>query len=200
MVEVKVLLEGHHKVVGDKVELASTVTLIKTNKNILVDTGSFKDEQALLGALKENDLTPQNIDVVILTHLHLDHILNVHLFKNSKIICKFSPKYPGQTHVPIEGCIYRTELIDGTQIAEGVSILLTPGHTWDAMSVVVKTKEGKIVISGDALASAEFIDLKKRPFEVATFNLEKFDESRKKILVIADYIIPGHGGKFKAKK
>jgi glyoxylase-like metal-dependent hydrolase (beta-lactamase superfamily II) len=199
MVEIKVLVEGHHEVddVEGKVNLASTVTLIKGEQNILVDTGSLCDGEKILAGLKEEGLTPDKIDFVILTHLHLDHILNVHLFKNSKVLCKFSPKYPGQKHDFSKGCIYRTELIDGTDIMGGVSILLTPGHTWDSLSVVVKNEEGTYVISGDALASEAFVNLEKKPFEVATFDLEKFDESRRKILAIANYIIPGHGKMFK---
>jgi glyoxylase-like metal-dependent hydrolase (beta-lactamase superfamily II) len=199
MPEIKVLIVGNHHVGPEegRVDLNSTVTLIKSNKNILVDTGSFKDEQELINALDKEGLSVDDIDLVVLTHLHLDHILNVHLFKNSKILCKFSPKYPGQTHFPQEGCIRRTEIIDGTEIADGVYTMLTPGHTWDSISVVVETEEGKVIISGDALAAEEYSNLDKKPFEVATFDMKLFDESRKKILAKADYVIPGHGKKFK---
>ena len=195
--EVKVLVEGKHNVKGDRVTLSSTVTLIKSDKNIIVDTSSLKHKKSLLEALKKESLTSKDIDAVILTHLHLDHTINVALFENAKVYCKFCPKYPGQCHSLSKGYLDRFELVDGTEMAKGVSILLTPGHTWDSLSVLVQTSKGKIVISGDALASEEWVDLNKPPLECVIYDAKKFNESRRKILKIADYIIPGHGKMFK---
>jgi len=97
MAEIKVLIEGVNEKIGeDKLKVGSTVALIKTDKIILVDTGSFLDGGKLINELKMEDLTPEKIDIIVLTHIHLDHIINVHLFKNAKIICKFrGGLYPG---------------------------------------------------------------------------------------------------------
>jgi len=201
MAEVKVLVEGNHSMIGGgKVKIGSTVTLIKTDKNILVDTGSFLDKEEIINKLRDEGLIPEKIDIVILTHLHLDHIINTYLFKNAKIFCKFNPKYPGQFHVPQEGCLQKTNLLENTEIARDVKVILTPGHTLDMISVIVNTPKGKIVITGDALSSEEWADLKKQPMNVLVYDIKKYNESRKKVLEIADYIIPGHGKMFKVKK
>jgi len=202
MAEIKVLIEGVNEKIGeDKLKVGSTVALIKTDKIILVDTGSFLDGGKLINELKKEDLTPEKIDIVVLTHIHLDHIINTHLFQNAKIICKFrSGLYPGQIHYPRDGCLQRFEIKDGVKIAEDVKLILTPGHTDDMISVVVDTNEGKMVIAGDAISNESWADLNKTADPILVTSIEEFNESRKKILNLADYIIPGHGKMFKVNK
>ena len=169
MAEIKVLIEGIHKFLDEgKLRICSTVTLIKSDKNILVDTGSFLDKDKLIEGLKKEGLTVEEIDIVILTHLHLDHLINIYLFKNAKIFCKFNGKSSGQFHIPSEECLKRTEIEDNIKIAKDVEFLLTPGHTPDSISVVVNTNKGKVVIAGDAFPKEEFVDLegeKMGPYE-----------------------------------
>ena len=198
--EIKVLIKGKHHKEGDKLKIGSTVTLIKTDKNIIVDTGSFLDREKLISELKKEKLSPEDVEIVILTHLHVDHIVNVDIFRNARIFCKFiNGEYPGQFHIPLEGCAQRTNILDNVKVAENVKFLLTPGHSMDGISVVVETEKGKVVIAGDAVASEEWADLEKQPIKMVVANVEEFNRSREKILKIADYIIPGHGKMFKVK-
>lgn len=46
--------------------------------NILVDPGA--NRKKLLEALEKDGLRPEYIDMVFLTHYHLDHILNIRSF------------------------------------------------------------------------------------------------------------------------
>jgi len=199
MTEVKIVIQGvHGKSIDGKLQIGATAVLIKSDKNILVDTGYFEDKEALISALAEEKLTPDQIDIVIITHMHMDHVVNTYLFENAKIFCKLRKDYIGQYHIPREKCLQRFELIDGTEIAKDVSILLTPGHTEDHMSVLVKTEKGNVVIAGDAIADESFVDMSVKP-PLAT-DLIDYDESRKKIIAVADYIIPGHSDMFEVKK
>ena len=201
MTEVKVLIEG--KFIYDErhgTKTGCTVTLIKSNKTILVDTGSFLDQDTLLHELKKEGIRPGDIDIVFLTHVHLDHVVNVGLFKESLILCKYrGGEYPGQTHYPKTGCTIRTELQDKTRIAEDVELMLTPGHSDDMVSLVVDTPEGRIVIAGDAIPGKEWADMALQP-NPTVVEVEGFNKSRRKILAVADYIVPGHGNMFKVKK
>jgi glyoxylase-like metal-dependent hydrolase (beta-lactamase superfamily II) len=199
MAEVKIVIQGvHSKPIDGKVQIGATATLIKSDKNILVDTGYFEDKEVLLSALAEEKLTADQIDIVIITHMHMDHVVNTYLFENAKIFCKLRKDYIGQYHIPKEKCLQRFELIDGTEIAKDVSILLTPGHTEDHMSVLVKTEKGSVVIAGDAIADESFVDMSVKP--PLTTDYIDYNESRKKIIAVADYIIPGHGDMFEVKK
>jgi len=198
MAEVKILLEGSHSLVNDKVYINSTVTLVKSeNKRILVDTSHLWDKGKLLMALKKENLFPGDIDIVILTHTHLDHTANLHLFSKAKIFAKFIGSYPGQLHNISEKCIERHEIKDGTKITKDVEFLFTPGHSIDSLSVVVKTDKGIVVVSGDAIASEHFADINNNPEEFLLYNLKKYKKSKQKILKIADWVIPGHGKMFK---
>jgi len=200
MAEVKVLVEGNHERLDDgKIKIGSTVTLIKSDKNILVDTGSFLDREKLIEELKKENLSAEDIDIVILTHLHLDHTVNIYLFSNAKIFYKLRGKdFAGLVGFPKEGKIQRFELVDEVEIAKDVLILLTPGHTEDSISVIVNTSNGKFVIAGDAFDSKKLLDVNVQP--PLYWNLDEFNKSREKILNIADYIVPGHGKMFEVKK
>jgi len=48
------------------------------------------------------------------------------------------------------------------------------------------------------MANQSLVDLDKKPYLYN--NLEDFDNSRRKIIAVADYVIPGHGEMFKIDK
>jgi len=198
MAEVKVLIQGHHtKNEDNRPKIGSTVALIKGQTNILVDTGSFLDREPLIRELEMEGLAPDDIDSVIITHLDLDHIVNTYLFMHARIFCKFrGGEYPGQTHFPSEGSLERTDIQKKHLIDKDIEIILTPGHAEDNISVVVNTPGGMVVVAGDAFPSKEWMDPDRQPSEIIT-DVQKFNKSRKKILEIADYIVPGHGEMFK---
>ncbi len=199
MALINVLVEGENsRDEQNKMSMGSSVTLIRSDKRIIVDTGSIPAKDSLIRELGKYELVPEDIDIVVLTHLHLDHVINAHLFTNARVLCKVrGGEYPGQVHSLAQGCLERTGLFDQTSIAEDVECLLTPGHTEDMLSVLVKTPEGYVVIAGDAFPSREWMDLSIQPSALLNVDVEAFNKSRKKILRIADYIIPGHGKMFK---
>lgn len=53
------------------------VYLLEGRQNVLVDTGTKKDGSKILDAVKALGLDPSNIDLIILTHNHPDHIGSV---------------------------------------------------------------------------------------------------------------------------
>ena len=200
MLEVKILLVGKHDLLSDKSGLHahSTVTLIKAEKNIIVDTGSFMDKNNLIQSLEKEGLKPEDIDIVILTHLHLDHSSNTNLFFNAKVYVKHNlSSGPGLCFEESSYLIKKVDL-DNYEIVKGVKTILTPGHVDAHISVIVETEGGIITIAGDAIASKEYADFNKKPSKA--YDFEEYLKSKKKILEIADFIIPGHGEIFKVIK
>ena len=190
----KVLVNGKHEATEGGFLIGSTSTLIKSDKNILVDPGSFANEKKLLDALKGEGLSPEDIDIIILTHTHIDHTTNVHLFNGAKIMLKFAGgEYPGQVQTLNKGFLERGNLIDNPEIARDVRVIFTPGHTLDMMSVVVDTEKGVVVVAGDAIRVPRLTDLEEREIEMITADMDAYEESRRKILELADFIVPGHG-------
>ncbi len=59
----------------------STNSLLRVgNHNILIDTGPSSRRPFLVKALKAHGLETDDIDIVILTHMHWDHCQNTDLF------------------------------------------------------------------------------------------------------------------------
>ena len=201
MAKVKVLVEGIHKFLGSKLEISCTTTLIKSDENIIVDPGSFINQEKLLKALEDENLKPEDIQNVILTHSHVDHTTNISLFKNARIFMRFrgETKCVGLFQKINEGILERFDILN-EQIVKDVKVIETPGHTNDSISVVVDSEIGKVVIAGDAMSSEEWLDLNKKGNIDLLYDVDKFDISRKKILEIADWIVPGHGKMFKVEK
>ena len=70
------------------------------------------------------------------------------------------------------------------------------------LSLIVDTPEGKIAIAGDVIwwldTEAQVFDLRQKDRNQAIdMNMESLIESRKKLLKKANFIIPGHGRKFR---
>lgn len=79
MNKVKVILEGFAKVFDEHEEVSPSVVLIENDQHkIIVDPGFNKE--ALLYALDQEGLSTGQIDVVFLTHTHLDHSILAGIF------------------------------------------------------------------------------------------------------------------------
>jgi glyoxylase-like metal-dependent hydrolase (beta-lactamase superfamily II) len=197
----------------------STVTYIESDARILVDTGfefdsEMTDENVKLNRkllvrdLKAIGLKPSDIDIVFITHWHIDHFGNFKLFKDSTIMT--SEAAVGKVKLKVTGAK------DGEQIADGVTVVHTPGHTADHASIVFRTDRlrksvqgstgGRIVgigevtvaAAGDAILTPSFymgeqVWSQNRDFA----GEEKAKESVQKLVSQADYIIPGHGDMFR---
>ncbi len=150
-------------------------------KNILVDAGiDTPDHQGLVHgfpvsggglegtkkALQEVGKTPEDIDAVILTHLHFDHVATLDLFKHARIYVQKKEWESALNPVPVSRLVYEfelfgklermdTALLEGRcQIAEGVSVFPVPGHTLGQQAVAVDTEMGRIVLAGDLMYSS----------------------------------------------
>ena len=161
--------------------------LIQTGgRNLLIDTG-YGPQQAeapglgpivggrLLQSLATTGLEPRDIDTVLYSHLHLDHIGWTSRVVNGERELTFSRANhllmatewnfwrapepgsfqeaigPGLTEVrqPLEN---HTEFVsDGQVIAPGVTVLATPGHTPGHLSLVVSSGAERAIILGDVM-------------------------------------------------
>lgn len=192
MSEIKVLIEGYARQTQEGWVANSTVVLIKSNnRNIIVDPGF--DREKLLNALEKESLKISDIDYVFLTHGHIDHSLLAGIFKNAKIIDELYI-YQKDAIIKHNGIIPDTDL----------KVIRTPGHKEEHCSLIVKTDEGVYAMAGDVFwwmeGEKQELDINKPDGDPEHMDLEKLIASRKKILEIADYIIPGHGKMFRVEK
>jgi len=162
------------------------LTLINTGKEmILVDTGCGPNFQDTAGKLVDNleaaGVTPEQIDKVIITHGHPDHVFgiidefeeaprfpNAEYYMNgeewafwtaddtaSKLPESFASFAAGAKRnlLPVSG---RTKRIKpGDEVAPGVKIIESFGHTLGHVSVMAESKKEQLLITGDAINHAQ---------------------------------------------
>jgi glyoxylase-like metal-dependent hydrolase (beta-lactamase superfamily II) len=197
-----VLVEGNNlRLDGGFLGLSSIVLIESDGNKILVDTGHHVTRLMLLKALKERGLTPEDVDIVLLTHLHFDHVNNVDLFKRARILVSKAEwvyaanPHPDDHFVP---CHIRSILSEMNlklfdeppEIASGVKVIATPGHTPGHCSVLVTTDTGITAIAGDAIKYPK--ETLTQCCDLAFDTIENGTESIGKLMNVADHIIPGH--------
>ncbi|MFA5022169.1 MAG: MBL fold metallo-hydrolase [Patescibacteria group bacterium] len=183
MAKVKILIEGFTSGDNGDGETCSTISLV-VDKDIImvVDPGVLESQQLLVEALAKEGLKISDVNYVFITHSHLDHYRNIGLFAEAKTVEYFGVWQGGKCDdLP-------------KQLSDDIEIISTPGHNYDGLSLLVKTDLGIIAIVGDVF-------WQKNSPEVDPYasDQNKLAESRKKVLALADYIIPGHGPMYKTK-
>lgn len=205
-------------------------------KNIVVDTGppdlerSLKyhpyaktepknPEQNMVSQLAKAGVKPEEIDIVVLTHLHWDHVGDVEVFKNAQFIVSkeeyrfaLDPCPPNAIGyealqlgmqplwLKVIKRIKKVEM-EEKEIVEGVRIIPLPGHTPGCIGVTVDTEKGIYLIAGDAVP--KYLNLEGDPKEQLAYlmsgvyidmvamwrSFERIDE-----IVEHDFsrVIPGH--------
>lgn len=191
MAEVKILIEGYAKEIKNGWLASSTVTLIESNnKKIIVDPGC--NRKSLLDELSKNNLKTEDIDFVFLTHNHTDHALLTGIFENAKVLDD-DEIYDNDKQIEHHNKVPDTD----------IEIIKTLGHTSAHCSLIVKTNKGVYVIAGDVFwwmdDEEQKVDINKTD-QAHVSDMKELIESRKKVLELADYIIPGHGKMFKVEK
>lgn len=116
------------------------------------------DIQSLEFGLNRFGVQPGDIDLVIVTHLHFDHIQLARKFTKARFLVQSKElEFAKKNHpaMPLLGYMRQyydnlnfVEVEGDTVIHDGLSVLLTPGHTPGGQSVSIQTSKGKAVISG----------------------------------------------------
>ncbi|MEO0371590.1 MAG: MBL fold metallo-hydrolase [Pseudomonadota bacterium] len=159
--------------------------LLKTPEHvILIDTGvgdnkttnglSFWNHitgTGLPAALAEAGVTPEDIDYVLFTHLHIDHVgWNTQLQDG-----QYVPMFPKATYLfpagdqdecmngdldkleesitPIIDAGMATWMASDEGIGDSITLLPTPGHTLGHVSILLRSGGQEAVITGDAIHS-----------------------------------------------
>ena len=179
----------------NRVTLGLNVALIESGgKRVLVDTGmgerwSEKEVRmyridrstTLLGGLRARGLGPEDIDVVVNTHLHFDHAGGNTRAEGGRVV----PAFPRARYIVQRGewddathphersrASYRADdflpvaeagqldLIDGeAEVAPGVRAVRVGGHTTHHQMVVVESGGETLVVPTDLLPTASHLPL-----------------------------------------
>lgn len=188
---VHVLFDGYSRVTEKGMVANCSCTLITGPQNIIVDTMSAWDGPKLKAALENYKLTPADINWVICTHGHSDHIGCNYLFQNAKHVVGFCYSH--------KDFYYEHDFASGKELVidVGLKIIPTPGHTLQDVTVIVESPhKGVIAITGDLFERKEDLE-DDGIWRAAGSDSEVLqEENRKRILEMARWIVPGHGPMF----
>jgi len=182
---VRSVLDGRLVRSGNTIlEASSTVSLVvSAEKKVIVDTGSPTDMKLLQKALRAASVRPSEVDMVINTHLHLDHIGGNSLFTNARF-------YAHRLESPPLGTVRVSE---GFELLPGVEVVLTPGHTAGSISVLVHA-DRRYVVCGDAIPTKANVENHVPPS--ININPRLALKSLDSLVASADVIVPGHEAPF----
>lgn len=186
------------------------VTLIDTgDRKILVDVAQNGRRLLLLERLAQRGLGPMDIDTVVLTHAHWDHLLNADVFEHAEFVVHSderryvkephpndwaTPKYTGA----IVDRLRVREVREGDSVVPGVTVIETPGHTVGSIALVVQTADGTVCVSGDALPHARSTTT---GLPAIVFDTEEHARtSVAKIMDASEVIYPGHDRPFRRER
>ena len=202
------------------------VWLVKgASKNILIDAGvevsimrsigyTCEEVGSISEGLKEEGLSPDEIDIIIITHLHQDHAAMCKDFPRARLIVQkkelesaldvdappsVTKGYPQQVIRPLyDG--NRFEVVDGDkEIEAGITVMLTPGHTLGSQSVMIQAGDKNVIVTGFCCVEENFYPKDPNVEMIAGgIYVNIFDawESQKKIKEMADIVVACHDRKF----
>ncbi len=160
---------GHPLAGQDGIVLAFAIT--SSDGLVLVDTGigegnAWIDEhyrprrRDAREALRAAGLDPSAVRCVVNTHLHFDHCGQNPAFAGVPTFVQLAEREAARQegHTISEWVDFpnaRYEIVDGDkEVAPGVSVLATPGHTAGHQSVVLRTGDALVLIVGQATQDA----------------------------------------------
>jgi len=183
------------------------------DQRILVDTGMEEfmvppeaEKQTGLQIMEFEDalatvnLKPEDVDIVIQTHLHNDHCENTYKCTNAKIYVQHAELNFFKAPHPLDHRYY-SDLLDDSEvitlegdaeIVPGVHVILTPGHTPGGQSVVVETHKGTAVITGFCCNADNFPSVGPAVTPGVHINAIEAYESAQRVRELADILIPIH--------
>ncbi len=167
--------------VGKEVVIPATAWVIEGGPYpILVDTGMADSERAtrwhhdgiqepgqdMPSQVRKLGIDPEEVGLLIMTHLHWDHTFKMNAFKNARRIVhrrelafaldpipqyyRSYEAYQLGLEAAFKGLEF--ELVDGErEILSGITVFPTFGHCPGHQAVEVRTERGPYVIAGDAV-------------------------------------------------
>lgn len=211
------------------------------SRKIVVDAGWKPDAQGLrsirgaprivgggaepvVSGLLHLGINPEDVDILILTHLHGDHCSNFELFKNARVYLQKEELDHALNPISNQSLMYHSEIVQrianlsnlellegDVEVAPGVRLIRAPGHTPGLQAVAVETEMGIAVICSDAVPlyhnwypnNPKYGTMQPHLKHIAPgiiYNLNDCYETFDKIESMGKIIIPSHDSEVKKLK
>uniref|UniRef100_A0A7E4V8U9 Lactamase_B domain-containing protein n=1 Tax=Panagrellus redivivus TaxID=6233 RepID=A0A7E4V8U9_PANRE len=196
-VKVEQLVVGRFEHIQQGSIMRASVTLIEDHGYyMLVDTPSATDlvaKEKMLRGLTNSKVYPGQVQLVVTTHGHPDHVGQGNFFPNSRHFFA-SYEYTGDNYIKTE--LFTTDVMN---VTKNIELWNTPGHTNTDISAIVRNVPccGTIGVVGDLFYSEADAAGNNTEWIADAWNAEVGQVSRAKVICNVDHVVPGHGKIFK---
>lgn len=192
---------------------------------VVIDTGGGTDHERVsrdhfqdyvctpemhpLSRLAELSVDPEEVALVVNTHLHWDHASNNHLFPNAEVVIQREELNYAVHPCPAHRNVYahlddrqppwlpdlgRLRVVSGEkELLPGLRVVPLPGHTPGSQGLVVETVDGPYVLMGDCAYRFENITAPEGVVPNSSFvNLIDFYESLERVRESGWKPLPAH--------
>jgi 7,8-dihydropterin-6-yl-methyl-4-(beta-D-ribofuranosyl)aminobenzene 5'-phosphate synthase len=153
-----------------KAEWGFSCFISGTQKRILFDTGG--DGSTLLSNMKKLKITPEQVDLIFLSHIHGDHTggLLEFLKKNHKVKVLLPCSFPAtfKKEITERGAQY-IEVKEPIEICKDVFSTGELGASIKEQSLIIKTEKGLVIITG--CAHPGIVNIAKKAKELLNQNI-----------------------------
>lgn len=184
---------------ADKMEIGFTVTLVNTGSELVLfdtgngDTGRRPNAGRLVDRMAEAGVTPEQIDVVVITHFHGDHIGGLTegdapVFPNARYVTGaaeydfwsdedllFDDSMQGRAQLVQRKVVPLAEkftfIEPGAGVVSGIEAVDAAGHTPGHMAYHVEGGNGRLMIIADT--SNHYVMSMQRPEWHVRFDMDK---------------------------
>jgi glyoxylase-like metal-dependent hydrolase (beta-lactamase superfamily II) len=149
---------------------------------LIVDPGMVADRRLILDPLAARGVDPNEVTDVVFSHHHPDHTVNAALFPAARY----------HDHWAIyDGDLWTDRDAEGFDLSPSVRLIRTPGHTPEDLTTLIGTADGVVACthvwwSADGPAIDPYAE-----------DHAALDASRRRVLAVADLVVPGHGEPFR---
>ena len=186
----------------------ATTTLIRGERTIVVDPGNHHVGfyGMLHRALGRFDLEPGDVDVVVCTHSHHDHMASLSVFAGAELVM-------GEGELDFARSVYGAGTVDAAvaQMGElsevpldgelevaGVRVVSTPGHTPGHVSVLVTGGDERVVVAGDVTMTRSEYETGRFSHWYTRAQLAQLKASLERLREFAPtLVLPGHDRGFR---
>jgi glyoxylase-like metal-dependent hydrolase (beta-lactamase superfamily II) len=136
MADAHVLVDGYAR---DDDRVGSTVGFARDGDVLVViDPGLAASRAAILDPLAALGVAAEDVTDVVISHHHPDHTLNVALFPNARLHDQWAW---------YKDDLWVSRPAEGFELAAGIRLIETPGHTPQDISTLVTTDDGLVVFT-----------------------------------------------------
>jgi glyoxylase-like metal-dependent hydrolase (beta-lactamase superfamily II) len=191
---------------------SSTTLVLAGEMKIIVDPSSKYSREKIVNALERLGLRPEDIDTVVLTHYHLDHVANYAMFRNARFFIHGNElerigSLAGKLTLAVLKAVMREfgfsigdfagrlHPLSELKTKSSLKVIETFGHTGGSISLCVSGKK-RIVISGDALTRMSFAEEFSGQPQNGDKAADLYSRSFARVLESGEIIVPGHDRPF----